>query len=344
METGRFLAANRLDKLGWSMNAVAMTSKTLSVWLCVLCLASQALAQQYPHKPIRLVVPNPAGGGVDILARAIGQPLSEKLGQSVVVENRPGAGGTIGLGLVAKSAPDGYTLGMGVDATLAIAPAVYRSLPYDPIKDFAPITLIATLPLVVVVHPSLPVKSVRDLIALAKAEPGQIDYSSGGNGTPPHLAAEVFKAMAKVQMNHVPYKGGPPAITAVVAGEVSLMFANMLPGLPHIRSGRLRALAVTSERRSSVLPGVPTIKESGLPSYHVTQWYGVVAPFGTPAAIITLLNREVRQILELADVRARLQAEGAELSGTTPEEFSDFIRQEIAKWAKAVKDSGTRLD
>lgn len=298
----------------------------------------------YPNKPIRLIVPNPAGGGVDILARAIGQPLSEKLGQSVVVENRPGAGGTIGLGLVAKSAPDGYTLGMGVDATLAIAPAVYRSLPYDPIKDFAPISLIATLPLILVVHPSLPVKSVKDLIALAKARPGQLDYSSGGNGTPPHLAAEVFKAMAKVRMNHVPYKGGPPAITAVVGGEVSVMFSNMLPGLPHIKSGRLRAVAVTSERHSPVLPDVPSIKESGLPNYHVVQWYGVVAPFGTPAGVVTRLNREIRQILELNDVRTRLQAEGAELSGTTPEEFSDFIRHEIAKWGKAVKDTGTRLD
>lgn len=309
-----------------------------------LFLATAAMAQPYPGKPVRVIVPNPAGGGVDILARAIGQPLSERLSQSVVVENRPGAGGTIGIGLLAKSAPDGYTLGMGVDATLAIAPAVYRKLPYDPIRDFAAITLVATLPMILAVHPSLPVKTVKDLIALAKARPGQIDFSSGGNGTPPHLAGEVFKAMAKVRMNHVPYKGGPPAITAVVAGEVSLMFANMLPGMPHIKSGRIRPIAVTSNRRSSVLRDVPSIAESGLPDYHIVQWYGLIAPAATPPAIVSRLNREIREILELPDVKAKLSAEGAELASSTPEEFANFIQQEIAKWGKAVRDSGARLD
>src|SRR5262245_25174529 len=311
---------------------------------CVLCLLSSAFGQSYPTKPIRLIVPNPPGGGVDILARAIGQPLSERLSQSVVVENRPGAGGTIGIGLVAKSPPDGYTLGMGVDATLAIAPALYRKLPYDPVRDLAPVSLIAILPMILVVHPSLPVRSVKDLIALAKARPGQIDFSSGGSGTPPHLAAEVFQAMAKVRMNHVPYRGGPPAVTAVAAGEVSLMFANMLPGMPYIRSGRMRAVAVTSNRRSSALREVPTISESGVPDYHIVQWYGLVAPAGTAPAIVARLNRELREILEFADIRARLSAEGAELASSTPEEFAVFIQKEIVKWGKAVHDSGTRLD
>ena len=327
---------------GAAMNAAL--ARTVSGWCCAFCLASIAIAQPYPTKPIRLVVPNPAGGGVDILARAIAQPLSERLAQSVVVENRPGAGGTIGIVLVAKSPPDGYTLGMGVDATLAIAPALYRKLPYDPLKDVAPISLIATLPMVLVVHPSLPVKSARDLIALAKARPQQIDFSSGGNGTPPHLAAEVFQSMAKARMNHVPYKGGPPAITAVVAGEVSLMFANMLPGMPFIRSGRIRAIAVTSDRRSSALRDVPSISESGLPGYNISQWYGLIAPAGTPAAIVSRINREIREILKLPDIRERLSAEGAELSSSTPEEFSDFIHKEIAKWGKAVRDSGAQLD
>lgn len=321
-----------------------MRSSVVSAVFWALCFASQAFAQPYPSKPIRLIVPNPPGGGVDILARSIGQPLAERLGQAVVVENRAGAGGTIGLAAVAKAPPDGYTLGIGVDATLAIAPAVYRSLPYDPVTDFAPVTLIATVPLVLTVNPSLPVQSVKDLIALAKSRPGKMDYSSGGNATPPHLAGEVFNSMAEVKINHVPYKGGPPAITAVVAGEVSLMFANMLPGLPHIHSGRLRAIAVTSERRTPVLPDVPTIAESGLPGYDISQWYGFVAPAGTPAAVVTRLYREIRQVLDLPDVSARLKAEGAEISATSPEEFSTFIRAQITRWQKAVKESGTRMD
>jgi tripartite-type tricarboxylate transporter receptor subunit TctC len=321
-----------------------MRSGVVSAVFWALCFASQAFAQPYPSRPIRLIVPNPPGGGVDILARSIGQPLAERLGQAVVVENRAGAGGTIGLAAVAKAPPDGYTLGMGVDATLAIAPAVYRSLPYDPVTDFAPVTLIATVPLVLTVNPSLPVQSVKDLIALAKARPGKMDYSSGGNATPPHLAGEVFNSMAGVKLNHVPYKGGPPAITAVVAGEVSLMFANMLPGLPHIHSGRLRAIAVTSERRTPVLPDVPTIAESGLPGYDISQWYGFVAPAGTPAAVVTRLYREIRQVLDLPDVSARLKAEGAEISATSPDEFSTFIRAQITRWQKAVKESGTRMD
>ncbi|MBI3043176.1 MAG: tripartite tricarboxylate transporter substrate binding protein [Betaproteobacteria bacterium] len=322
---------------------------SLLTWsLAPFSVFAQAPAQGsrdgYPNKPMRMIVPNPAGGGVDILARTIGQPLSEKLGQPVTVDNRPGAGGTIGTGLMARSAPDGYTLGMVHEGTLAIAPALYRSVPYDPIKDFSPITLIAKLPLILAVHPSLPVKTVRDLIALARARPGQIDYASGGNGTAPQLAAEVFKIMAKVKINHVPFKGGPPALIALVAGEVPVMFINMLPGLPYIKNRQLRPVAVTSERRSAILPDIPSIKESGLRDYNVVQWYGIVVPSGTPAAIVARLNREIRQILDLTGVKVRLQGEGAELAGSTPEAFSAYIRSELAHWGKAVRDSGAKLD
>jgi len=316
----------------------------LAACLLLFSAATTAHGQPYPSQPIHLIVPNPPGGGVDIIARLIGQSLAERVGQPVVVENRPGAGGTIGLAVVAKSPPDGYTLGVGVDATLAIAPSLYRSLPYDSARDFAPITLVGTVPLVLTANPTLPVHSVQELIAYAKTRPGMIDYSSGGNGTPPHLAAEVFNSMAGVKLNHVPYKGGPPAIFAVVSGEVSLMFANMLPGLPHIQSGALRAIAVTSERRTPVLPDVPSIAESGVPGYDISQWYGFVAPADTPGAIIARLSREITQILELSDVKARLKAEGIEISGASPEQFSAFILKDIARWQKAVQESGTHLD
>lgn len=325
-------------------------------WIAVLWLAGAAPVaawaqkrpvepeSRYPGKPIRMIVPNPPGGGVDIIARLVGARLSERLGQPIVVENRPGAGGTIGVGLLVQAPADGYTLGMGVTATLAIAPALYRRLPYDPLKDLEPVTLIATLPLILVVHPSLPVRSVRDLLALARSRPGQVDYSSGGNGTPPHLAGELFKTLAGVDVRHIPYKGGPPAVTAAVSGEVSLMFANALPAVPHIKAGRLRALAVTSGSRAGAFPDIPTLAESGVPAYHAVQWYGVIAPSGTPRAIIERLNREVRQTLKLDDVKAPLVAEGADLSDTTPEQFRQFIEQEMARWGKAVRDSGARID
>ena len=298
----------------------------------------------YPEKPLRIIVPNPAGGGVDIIARLVGHHLGEKLRQSVVIDNRAGAGGTIGLSALAKSPADGHTLGMGVTATLAIAPALYRDLTYDAQKDFDPIALIASVPLILAVHPSLPVGSVGELIALAKRRPGQIGYASGGNGTPPHLAAELFKTLAKVDLLHVPYKGGPPALTALVSGEVSLMFANTLPAIPHIKSGRLKALAVTSERRSQAFPQLPSIAEAAIPAYNAVQWYGVLAPAGTPQPIVERLNREIRQVLQINEVKAPLLAEGAELADGTPEQFRTFIKQEAGKWATVVKVSGAQLD
>lgn len=298
----------------------------------------------YPEKPVRVIVPNPVGGGVDIIARLVGQHLGERLGQQIVVDNRAGAGGTIGLGLLAKAPADGYSLGMGVTATLAIAPALYRSLPYDPQKDFEPVALIASVPLVLAVHPSLPVSSVKDLLALAKRRPGQINYSSGGNGTPPHLAGELFKTLAKVDLLHVPYKGGPPALTALVSGEVSLMFANTLPAVPHIKSGRIKALAVTSERRSDAFPQLPSISEAAIPAYSAVQWYGVLAPAGTPRSIIERLNREIRQVLRIDAVRKPLLEEGAELADQPAEQFGKFIKQEAEKWGAIVRQSGAQID
>ncbi len=291
-----------------------------------------------------MIVPNPPGGGVDIIARLTGQYLGERLRQPIVVENRAGAGGTIGLSALAKSPADGYTLGMGVTATLSIAPALYRNLPYDAQKDFDPVVLIAKVPLILAVHPSLPAKSVQDLISLARQRPGQIGYSSGGNGTPPHLAAELFKTLAKIDIFHVPYKGGAPAINALVAGEVSIMFANALPALPHIKSGRLRALAVTSERRAGAFPDLPSISEAGIRGYSAVQWYGVLAPAGTPQSVVERLNREIRQVLRIVEVRAPLLAEGAELADGTPEQFRAFIREEGSKWGTVAKQSGAQLD
>jgi tripartite-type tricarboxylate transporter receptor subunit TctC len=322
------------------------------VALGLLGMMCSALAQvqtgkspaTYPEKPIRMIVPNPPGGGVDIIARLIGHHLGEKLRQPIVIDNRAGAGGTIGLSALAKSPADGYTLGMGVTATLSIAPALYRNLPYDAQKDFDPVVLIAKVPLILAVHPSLPVKSVQDLITLARQRPAQIGYSSGGNGTPPHLAGELFKTLAKIDILHVPYKGGPPAINALIAGEVSLMFANALPALPHIKSGRLKALAVTSERRASAFPDLPSISEAGIRAYSAVQWYGVLAPAGTPQAIVERLNREIRDVLRIGEVRAPLLAEGAELADGTPGQFRAFIRDEASKWETVAKQSGAQLD
>jgi tripartite-type tricarboxylate transporter receptor subunit TctC len=330
----------------WARSDIGVATLALLGAVCVDFAQAQApkSASAYPEKPVRMIVPNPAGGGVDIIARLVGQHLEKKLRQQVVVDNRAGAGGTIGLGLLAKSPADGDTLGMGVTATLAIAPALYRRLPYDPNRDFEPVALIASVPLILAVHPSLPVRSVKDLIALAKRRPGQIDYSSGGNGTPPHLAAELFKTLAKVNMLHVPYKGGPPAITALVSGEVSVMFANTLPAVPHIKSGRLKALAVTSQRRSGAFPELPSVAEAAIPTYSAVQWYGVLAPAGTPRAIIQRLNREIREVLRVDEVREPLLAEGAALADATPEQFREFIKQEAEKWGTVVRQSGAQID
>ena len=309
--------------------------------IAALTGAASAEAQNYPVRPVRLVVPSSPGGGTDISARIIAPKLSEYLGQQVVVDNRPGAGTMIGGEVVARAAPDGYTLLMGI-STLAINPAIYRKVPYDALRDFAPVSQAVALPNVLVAHPSLPVKSVKELIAFAKARPGQLNFASAGLGTSPHLSMELFLSMTKLKMVHVPYKGSGPGVVDLVAGHVPLMMPNMLSALPHIKTGRLRALGVTSARRAAGAPDIPTIAEAGVPGYEAVQWYGVLAPAGTPRPIVTRLHAQIVRVLQLPDIRQRFSTDGAEAVGSSPEEFATFIRAETAKWARVIKDAGIR--
>jgi len=295
----------------------------------------------YPSRPVRFIVPSAAGGGTDIIARAIAQKLSESLGQQFVVDNRPGAGQMIGIELAAKSPTDGHTIVMAA-STLAINSVMYKKVSYDPVRDFAPITQAASLPNVLVVHPSLPVKSVAELIAYAKQRPGQLNFASAGIGTSPQMSVELLKSMAGIDMVHIPYKGTSPGVVDLLAGQVTVMTPNVLTALPHIKAGKLRALAVTSAKRSEALPDIPTIAEAGLPGYDSTQWYGVLAPAGTPHEIVARLHAEIVRALRLPDVRERLAADGAEAVGSTPEEFAAFIRSEIEKWAAVAKSAGIR--
>lgn len=324
----------------------AVALKILGVLALASCALSLAHAQNapYPAKPIRMIVPFPPAGPTDVVARIIGQKLSERWGQQVLVENRAGAGGTIGAELVARAAPDGYTLVMGSTANMAVNVTLIDKLSYDPVKDFAPVNLAAITPNLLVVNPAMPAKSVREFIALAKAKPGSINYASGGSGTPSHLAAELFKTMSGVQMNHVPYKGSIPALTDIMGGQVSLMFDSMASALPLVKSGKLRALAQTGARRSSAAPEIPTIAESGLPGYDVAGWFGILAPAGTPRDIVMKLSGEITQILNLPDVKERYALLGAEPGPGNPEEFGRFITAEIAKWAKVIRDSGTKAE
>jgi tripartite-type tricarboxylate transporter receptor subunit TctC len=309
-----------------------------------LLLAAGAWAQAYPTKPIRLVVPFPAAGTTDILAREVAQRLSVSFGQSVIVDNRPGAAGNIGSDLVAKSAPDGYTLLMGTVGTHAINPSLYAKMPYDHVKDFVPIVLVAGVPNVLEVTPSLPVNSVADLIKLAKEKPGQLNFASSGSGTSIHLSGELFKTMAGVDMMHVPYKGSAPAVTDLMGGQVQLMFDNLPSSLAQIKAGKLRAIAVTSAERAPALPNIPTIAESGLPGFEASSWFGLLAPSGTPAAVVARINADVNQWLQTAEAKEKLLAQGAAPAGGTPEQFAAHIRAETEKWAKVVKVSGAKVD
>lgn len=304
-------------------------------------IAGAADAQQYPVRAIRLVVPSAPGGGTDISARILAPKLSEYLGQQVVVDNRPGAGTMIGGEVVARAAPDGYTLLMGI-STLAINPAVYKKVLYDALRDFAPISQAVSLSNVIVSHPSLPAKNVKELIAIARARPGQLNFASAGIGTSPHLSMELFLVLAGVKMLHVPYKGSGPAAVDTVAGHVMLMAPNMLTALPYIRSGRLRAYGVTGSKRAAGIDDIPTIAEAGVPGYEAVQWYGVLAPAGTPRPIIDRLHAETVKALQQRDVRDKLASDGAEAVGSTPEQFGAYIRAETDKWAKVVKAAGIK--
>lgn len=313
--------------------------------LAALALASgaTALAQEYPAKPIRVVVPFPPGGGTDLMARTVMQKLGESLGATMVIDNRGGAGGSIGSDIVAKSPADGYTV-LIVSGAHAINPSLYQKLPYDSVRDFAPVTMFTSGPGLLVVHPSVPAKTVKEFIALAKSRPGQLNYASAGIGTPPHLAGELFKTMAGVDIVHVPYKGNGPAYTDLIGGHVSVMFPTIPTAIPHVRAGKLRALAVTTRSRTPIAPELPSISESGVPGYDVSSWYGLLAPAGTPAAVVARLQREIAKVLQLPDVGEKLTAQGLDLVGSTPEAFAAVIKSEIVKWAEVVKASGARAD
>ena len=302
-----------------------------------------AYAQAYPAKPIRVVVPYPPGGGTDIVMRAIGPKVSERLGQPVIVDNRGGATGAIGAEMVAHAAPDGYTLLAHTSAGLTIVPNLQKKLAFDPVRDFAPVTLATSSPYMLVVNPKLPAASVAELIALAKKRPGELNYASSGNGSATHLAGLLFCRMAGVSMVHIPYKGSGPAVADLVAGQVLMRFSSIPPSLPHVRSGRLRALAVTGIKRFSLLPDIPAIAET-LPGYDVVSWYAVLAPAGTPAAIVRKLNAEIVAALHASDVKALLEADGSEPVGTTPERLGEVLRADIARWGPIVRETGARID
>jgi len=317
--------------------ALATTVPLLLAW------PFPASGQSYPTKPVRIIVGFPPGGGTDKFARLLSPRLGASLGQSVIVDNRPGAGGVVGADLVSKSAPDGHTV-LVTTSAYVISAALQQKLPYDPVTGLMPVSIFATSPSIVVVHPSLPVKSIGELIAFARANPGRLNYGSSGNGAPYHIATEMFKSMAGVSMSHVPYKGAAPAAIAALSGEVAVLFANIVSGLPHARTGRLRALAVTTLKRSPIAPDIPTIAESGLPGYDFATWFGMLAPAGTPPSVVQRLNGEVKEAVNTPDIRGALLADGAEPVETGPEAFAQIIKSEIRRFATLAKQVGMTID
>jgi tripartite-type tricarboxylate transporter receptor subunit TctC len=322
-----------------------MLLKTVKLALLVAGFAAaNAFAQAYPNKPIRLIVPFPPGGGNDVIARIVGQKLSERFGQPVIIDNRGGSNGIIGLQALMQAAPDGYTIGVGAAGPMAVNPSLYDKLSYDPVKDFAPITNMVNFPLMLVTHPGLPAKNVRELIAEAKAKPGKIFYASPGNGNSGHLAGELFNLLAKVQITHVPYKGQGPAVTDLLGGQVQMLYSSIPSVLPYVQQGRLNGLAVGSAKRLTSLPNIPTIAESGVPGYEAYSWVGMIAPANTPKEIVTRLNREIVDILKQKDVEEKLNQQGAIPVGDTPEQFGNYINAEIKKWGAIVKSANIKID
>jgi tripartite-type tricarboxylate transporter receptor subunit TctC len=319
-----------------------------SIWMrravaAALLLPAVALAQSWPTKTVRLISPFAAGGGTDAFARPLAAQLSQQMGQQFIIDNRAGAGGTIGADIAAKAAPDGYTFLVGaVHHTIAVS--VYAKLPYDLERDLVPVTLVAAVPSVVVVYPKVPINSIKELIAYAKANPNKLNYGSAGNGTSHHLAGEMFKTATGTQLNHIPYKGAGPAMADLLGGQVDLMFDGMGTSAPQIRGNKLRPLAVTTATRSPAFPDVPTMREAGVPGYEVTTWYGLWAPAGTPADVIVKLQQEVAKAMQRPEIRDVWAAQGAGAGGNSPEEFAAFVKAETAKWAKVVKDTGVRID
>lgn len=324
------------------MRRTARAIASLFIGCAVAAGVLQAAAAAYPTKPVRFVVPFAPGGSTDTLARTMGMKLTDALGQQVVVDNRPGANGNIGMEIVARAAPDGHTIVLGYIANLAIGPSLYAKLPFDPIKDFAPITQPASSPNVLVAHPSLQAGSLKELIALAKTKPGQINFASASVASVGHLTGEYLNSLAGIRMVHVPYKGSGQAVTDLLGGHVQLMFSGFSSTLPHIQAGKLRPLAVTGPKRSAAVPEVPTIAEQGFPGFEATAWYGVLAPAGTPRPIVARLHSELTEILKVADVRKRLENLGFEIVGSTPQDFAAYIKSEIKKWEKVVKASGAK--
>ena len=326
-----------------------MSPPHVRVAILLLACAVSAFAHgqsagDYPSKAIRIVIPFAPGGGTDTLTRLVAQKMTEAWRQPVVADNRPGAGGTIASDIVAKAAPDGYTLLMGMIATHAMSPHLYKNLPYDAVKDFAPVTLAVVSPNILVVHPSIPANSIGELIAYAKANPGKLNYGSAGTGSPAHLAGELFRSLAKADIVHVPYKGGAPAVTALLGGEVAMMFAGPIESLPQVRSGKLRALGVTTPKRYDSARELPTMLEAGLAGFELTQWNGLFAPAATPPEIVAKLNAEVTRVLGLADVKERLLKAGFEPSPSSPREFADFVKRDYDRWGAVIRDAGIRLD
>jgi len=327
---------------------VAVVPKRRSLALAVAALALVPFAVQaqaaFPSKALTIVVPFSAGGTTDILARVVGQYLSKDLGQPVIIDNRAGAGGNIGAQMVARAAPDGYTLLMGTVGTHAINQSLYKKMAFDPIKDFAPITRVALVPNLLVANPGQPYKSVKELIAYAKANPGKVSFASSGSGTSIHLSGEMFSQMAGVEMQHIPYKGSAPALTDLLGGQTAIMFDNMPSVIGHVKAGKLRPLAVTTPQRSPALPDVPTIAEAGVPGYSATSWFGLLAPASTPAPVIAKLNASILKALADPEVKKKMAEQGAEPHGEKPEQFAEFIRSETAKWGQTVKQSGATAD
>ena len=318
-----------------AIGAIALAAATLSLG---------AAAQAYPTKPITIVVPFSAGGTTDILARLVGQYLTTELGQPVVVDNKAGAGGNIGGALAAKAPADGYTLFMGTVGTHAINAALYKKMPFDHVKDFAPLSRVANVPNLLVAHPSQPFKTVPEMIAYAKANPGKINFGSPGNGASPHLSGELFKSMAKVELTHIPYKGSAPAVSDLLGNQIAIMFDNMPSVIPHVRSGKLRAIAISTAQRSPELPDVPTIAEAGVPGYEAVSWFGLFAPAATPKPVLDKLSTALSKVLANPEVQKKISAQGGETVNETPVQFAAFIRSETTKWGKVVKESGATVD
>jgi tripartite-type tricarboxylate transporter receptor subunit TctC len=323
---------------------MSIASRVMVLSLAFVGIASSQAQPVYPTKPIRMLVGFPPGGSTDVLSRQIGQKLAESVGQQIVIDNRAGAGGNLASEFTAKGNPDGYTIMMATVASHAINPALYRKLPFDPLRDFEPVSLVATYPLLLAINPSVQARTVKDLIALAKAKPGALRFASSGAGSPGHLSGEIFKSSAGVDLLHVPYKGGAPANVAVLSGEAQLTFATLPGMMPFVKAGRVTAAAVTTAKRSPALPDVPSIAEAGLPGFDVSSWAGVVGPAKMPKPIVDRLAGEIRKILQAPDMRDRLAAEGANPVGNSPEEFAKFLRVEVALWAKAVKAAGAQVD